>query len=325
MQEQKASRFHVSGRLGVTVLALAALLAIAGCNKKEHGASQTAAKVNKEEITVHQINYVLQQQRGLRPEQADAASRQILERLIDQELAVQKAEDMKLDRDPRVLQQLEAAKRDVLARAYLERLADGVNKPTADEIKKYYDEHPALFKDRRIYDLHEIAVQASADQVPAVREHLNAAKTVAEFEDYLKSQNLRFNDNAITRAAEQLPLSMLPALVKMNEGDSLIEATPTGARALFVSGVRSEPVSFDQAKPKIDVFLTNERKRKLVAEDLKNLRAGAKIEYVGKYADHAASAASGGEDAMPAAATAPEPAASSDVDANSISKGMGLK
>ncbi|MDP0972048.1 SurA N-terminal domain-containing protein, partial [Klebsiella pneumoniae] len=74
-------------------------------------ASQTAAKVNKEEITVHQINFVLQRQQGLKPEQAEEAGRQVLERLVDQELAVQKAQELKLDRDPRVVQQVEAAKR----------------------------------------------------------------------------------------------------------------------------------------------------------------------------------------------------------------------
>jgi hypothetical protein len=90
--------------------ALAATLALIGCGGQDKAATQTAAKVNKEEITVHQINFVLQQQRNLRPEQAEAASKQILERLIDQELAVQKADDQKLDRDPRVVQQVEAAR-----------------------------------------------------------------------------------------------------------------------------------------------------------------------------------------------------------------------
>ena len=55
--------------------------------------TSVAAKVNDKELTVHQINFVLQQQRNLRPEQAEGASKQILERLIDQQLALQKADD----------------------------------------------------------------------------------------------------------------------------------------------------------------------------------------------------------------------------------------
>ena len=119
----------------LVVLMAAALLAACG-GQKEKGASQTAAKVNKAEVTVHQINFLLQQQRGLRPEQAYAASRQVLERLIDQELAVQKADEFKLDRDPRVVQQLEAVKREILARAYAEKVGEAASKPTAEEIKQ---------------------------------------------------------------------------------------------------------------------------------------------------------------------------------------------
>jgi hypothetical protein len=120
----------------IALVAASALLAACG-DKKEKGASQTAAKVNKAEVTVHQINFVLQQQRNIRPEQADAASKQILERLIDQELALQKADDLKIDRDPRVVQQLEAAKREIIARAYLEKVGEAAPKPTPEEIKKY--------------------------------------------------------------------------------------------------------------------------------------------------------------------------------------------
>lgn len=74
---------------------VAATLA-AGCgdkSKPEGKASQAAARVNDTEITVHQINQVLERQQGLKPEQADAASRQVLEGLIDQQLAVAKAEE----------------------------------------------------------------------------------------------------------------------------------------------------------------------------------------------------------------------------------------
>jgi hypothetical protein len=62
--------------MAILPIAIAAL-ALTGCGdkgKSEGKASQAAVRVNKDEITVHQINFVLQQQRNLRPEQADAAS-----------------------------------------------------------------------------------------------------------------------------------------------------------------------------------------------------------------------------------------------------------
>ena len=106
----------------VAVLTAAALvLVLAGCGvKKDKPATQTVARVNKDEITVHEINFVLSQQRGLAPDQAASASKQVLERLIDQELALQQAQEQKLDREPRVLEQLVAARREIIARAFVE-------------------------------------------------------------------------------------------------------------------------------------------------------------------------------------------------------------
>src|SRR5262245_8348676 len=90
-----------AGRAGLVAIVCTGLLLTAGCSdkKKDKPASQTAAKVNKEEITVHQINFLLAQ-RPVPPALAASASRQVLERLIDQELVVQAAAEQKMDRDP---------------------------------------------------------------------------------------------------------------------------------------------------------------------------------------------------------------------------------
>lgn len=323
-QAMAAGQFQ---RLGlVAVVAAAALLAACG-DKKEKAASQTAAKVGKAEITVHQINFVLQQQRNIRPEQADAASRQILERLIDQELALQKADDLKLDRDPRVVQQLEAAKREIIARAYLEKVGEAAPKPTPEEIKKYYDEKPALFKERRIYSLQEIAIEAKPEQVAQLREKLSASKNINEFVEFLKANDFKFSGNQAVRAAEQLPLQSLDAISKMTDGQAMMNQAANGVQVLVLAGSRSQPVSEEQAKPAIEQFLLNERKRKLVEEDVKAMRGAAKIEYVGKFAEKAAAPDAAASAAAPAVAPAPTPAApaASGLNATDISKGMGLK
>jgi len=306
--------------------ALVGATLLTGCgDKKGKGASQTAAKVNKEEITVHQINFVLQQQRGVPADKADVVSRQILERLIDQELAVQRAQELKLDRDPKVAQQVEAARREIIARAYLEQVGQAAAKPSADEVKKYYDDTPALFKDRRIYSLQELVVEARPDQIPTLRTKLAETKSASEFADYLKASDIRFNASQAVRAAEQLPMGSLSALSKLQDGQSMLVPTPTGAQVIFLASSRQQPVTLEQARPAIEQFLLNDRKRELATKDLKSLRDGAKIEYVGKFAEKAEAEASVPAASASTAAPVAPAASNGGLDAASINKGLGIK
>lgn len=345
MNKSVQTRVQLPAARLVSVLAAAAVaVVLTACGGgKGDKASQTAAKVNKEEITVHQINFVLQRQQGLKPEQAEAAGRQVLERLIEQELAVQKAQDMKLDRDPRVVAQIEAAKREIIARAFIDKLGENL-KPTAEEVTKYYNEKPALFKDRRIYNLQELVIEAKPEQIPQLRAKLNEAKSMAEFAEFLKTHDYRFSGNQAVRAAEQLPLTGLDTIAKMKDGDSAVTQTPNGITVLFLGGSRSQPVDEARARPLIESFLVNQRKSELAQKEIKSLRDAAKIEYVGKFAENrpAAGAApalsidASAPGQTPAALTTPAPAtaptaaapvasAASGLDAAAISKGMGLK
>ena len=305
----------------LTAIALTVLLTACG-EKKDKPATQTAVKVNKEEITVHQINAVLQQQRGLKPEQAEEAGRRALERLIDQELAVQKAAELKVDRDPRVVQAVEAARREIIARAYVDKIGEGATKPAPAEIKKYYDDNPSLFKERRVYQLQELAIQAAPEQIGALRTKLQAAKNIGEFVDYLKSNNIKFAANQAVRAAEQLPMAALPTLAKMKDGQATLNPTPTGAQVVVVAGSRAQPVDEERAGKAIEQFLLNDRKRKIVADDLKALRGAARIVYAGAYAASAPIAAEVIKAPTPAEVAA---SAAAMLDTKSISEGLGLK
>jgi EpsD family peptidyl-prolyl cis-trans isomerase len=305
--------------LAAAALTLSALL-LAGCGEKKEKAasSQTAAKVNKEEVTVHQINQVLQGQRGLKPEQAEAAGRQVLERLIDQQVALQKASELKIDRDPRVVQAIEAAKREVIARAYAERIAESVPKPSPQEIQAYYDSRPALFKQRRVYNIQELSIEAKAEQIEALGSKLQSSRNIGEFVEHLRAQGLRFAANQAIRAAEELPLASVDQFSRMKDGEAAMQPSPTGANVVLVAASRSEPLTLEQATPMIELYLLNERRRKALEDDTKALRTAARIEYVGKFAEAAPKPT---EQQAAAAATT----GNAGLTNNDISKGMGFK
>jgi EpsD family peptidyl-prolyl cis-trans isomerase len=320
---------HKSARGGASALAVISLplvaVLLAGCGDKPAApvATQAAAKVNKEEITVHQVNFLVGQQRGLRPEQAEAASKQALERLVDQHLIVQRAEELKLERDPRVLQTLDQARREVLERAYLDRVTEAVPRPAAEEIKQYYESKPNLFAQRKVYALQELAIQVPADRLEAVGKKLQEARSSEQFAEWLRKEALPFGVNQAVRPAEQLPLAALDQLARMKDGEAYMEPTATGASVTIVTASRLDPVELKVAEPLIEQYLLNERKRKLIDDERRNLRTAAKIQYVGKFAQEGGSrpvVASATPVAVPAAA-----AASAGMTSAEILKGMGIK
>src|SRR3954462_15566644 len=120
---------------------LIALPVVTECNPRgetKKPTTQVAAKVNSTEITSAQVNGVLSRTPNLTPDNTERAKREILDKLIDAELAKEEAVSKKLDRSPAVVQALESAKTEVLARAYVEQFATQVPKPTPEEVKKYY-------------------------------------------------------------------------------------------------------------------------------------------------------------------------------------------
>ncbi|MBK8018938.1 MAG: peptidyl-prolyl cis-trans isomerase, EpsD family [Betaproteobacteria bacterium] len=139
-------------------LAIAAVLVLSACGGGGEGgddkkATQVAAKVNNDEITVHQINSALPRMNNPSEAQVKAATKQSLERLIDQQLLIQKAMEGKLDRDPQVMTAIENARREILARAYVERVMANAAQAEPAKIKEFYDQHPELFSQRRVYRL----------------------------------------------------------------------------------------------------------------------------------------------------------------------------
>ncbi|WP_424192773.1 EpsD family peptidyl-prolyl cis-trans isomerase [Ampullimonas aquatilis] len=275
-------------KLKLASIIFLALATLSACgDKKEHGATQVAAKVNDKEITIHQINGVLSRTPNLPQDRAQAAGKQILQSLIDQELLIQQAQEQKLDRDANVMQAIESAKREILARAYVERLGTSASKPSADEIKKFYKEHPELFSERKVFQLTEGGIMAAPKDIEKLKPLLEKAKTIADVAAIAKENNLSFGQSQVTKPAEMIELEILPALTKLKEGDLGYLPMNGGIRILQVNGTSLAPLDEATATPRIEQFLQQKKRNDAGAEEVKRLRGVAKIEYVGDYAPDA--------------------------------------
>jgi EpsD family peptidyl-prolyl cis-trans isomerase len=241
----------------------------AGCGSSEGGtpAGDIAARVNSEAITVQELEAA--RERG-----------QTIDRLIDQRLARQRAIERGLERSPQILQAMEAARSEILARAYRQLVAEAQPRPTPQEIGKYYAEHPELFAQRRIYSLEELAVARRGEIAAALHDRAAKGESLESIARWLEALEVRFTINRGTRAAEQIPLAVLPRLQAMKEGEvHVVDDGADGLVLLRLTAARLAPLDEAAAAPLIEQFLLGRRSSEALAGEMKRLRQEARIEY----------------------------------------------
>ena len=279
--------FCARSALSLLVVTLACSLAACGNKSEKKPASQVAAKVNSEEISVHQINFVLGRSNAaaISPEQAPAVRREILDKLIDQQLAVEKAVEKKLDRSPDVMMAIDAARREILSRAYLEQIAAAQPKPTPEESKKYISEHPQLFAERRIYNIQEIVMPPSSGTAASLNEMVASGKSLEDVAVWLKSKDIKFSGGSATRPAEQIPLDLLPKLHTLKDGQSLVLENEKSITVMRVVASQSAPVTEEVAIPRVQQFLSNQRSNEAAQNEIKQIKEKAQITMLGEFAN----------------------------------------
>jgi len=261
-------------------LSIAAASALGGCghNKSANTATQVVAKVNGHEVTVSQLNQVLAAMNV--PKSDPNAMKQAMTRLITEELAVQAAQRDKLDKDPAVAMRIEAAKRAVLARAYEERQVFTKAAIPEAELHRYYDQNPALFGARRLYQFSGFETTLTK-LPPGMTKELDVAHTADAVRAILNQYNIEYQTGEVTRGAETLPGELPKRLESAAVGDIVIAPNATGhAELLLLTRVETAPVSFEQARAAITRFLTVQHNQAALDAAVKTLESQAKIEYL---------------------------------------------
>lgn len=277
------------------LLLISSSLVLSACGEKEKTEAsktqtQVVAKVNDDEISIHQINFQLGRmaqanQAQLNETQSKEAAKQILARLVDQQLLKQKALEAKLDRDPRILQALEASKNEILAQAYLEQLMSKAAKPSAAKIDTFYQENPELFEKRRVFRLQELVVDIAQDKHAEITNNIASMKNINEIANWLKSKNYPFNANSNVRAAEQLPLALLKKIQPLKDGEFLAVPTGRSLNIVHLAASQSVPITREKATPIIEQYFMNQNKTALAKSEMLALNQKAKVEFIGAFSD----------------------------------------
>lgn len=291
---------HLAGRLLSGAVGLGVALMLTGCPGKDKSAaggdtSQIVAQVNDSEISIHQVEAMLAAQPAIAEQLGANGPHRALDSLIDQELAAQAARQAGLDKTPGVLQAMELAKREVLARAYQDQLAEKAVTPDTEAVNRYYDAHPELFTKRRQYTLQETLVKAPTNKALELKDKVEKLASVEAANTLVNDSGLTHSRRNSVQWAESLPMDLLLQLSYLKNGQSLGVPRKDGLVILTLLDAEEMPMSSGQASNAIQAALMSNSRRELVQKGMEALRQKAKVQRMGAFAQATSgvSAASG--------------------------------
>jgi EpsD family peptidyl-prolyl cis-trans isomerase len=198
------------------------------------------------------------------------------------ELATQ-ALARRLERAPRVLQALEAAKSEVLARAYLEELGRSQPEPSAVEVRQYYASHPELFAERRLFTLEQIDLPRASGLTAALRERASMpGASLAAIADWLRLREVPYSLTRGVRAADAIPLELLSRLQALREGELAVMESADRLLVIRVVAQRHAPLDEASAAPLIEQFLRQRNWEQAFSAELARLRPAARRDSPGE-------------------------------------------
>lgn len=300
----------------VRVMVLACVAALAACGRKpaDTAPGQALASVDGVEITVLQLNDELARA-GVKAANEQAASKQLLQALIDRQLLLAEAARAKLDRDPKVMQAIERSRALIVAQAWLQQRVGNLAPPTAAEIESYYYAHPQYFGARKQFAMDQLQLPATA-LTPALKEVVGRAGSLDDVNGWLVANKVQAGRSHVARSTSDLARALAAKLLAMRKGE--VFAVQEGDRALVVAlrDVQDAPVTLAIARPQIAQFLMKQRQKESASTEIARLRADAKIDYINKaLATPAPGAPANAPVSAPVPATAATTAAAPGTDA----------
>ena len=277
----------MSVKLKMIALCFSVPVLLSGCggsSDDKKSDTQVAAKVNGEEITVHELNQILGNVRVRVTEENQSEIKQkALDNLVDQTLVLQAAKNAKLDRTPEVLSALEAAKRKVLVDAYIQRTLKGVGTPSDSEVEAYYLSRPEIFAQRKMFVYTQMTIPETPEKITSLIDKVKEVKVFDSLVSKLDSDGIKYRSSAESKASEKVPAPLLKPLNALKPGDIGYLKMSDGLLVIALQQAYPLPVSLEQASPAIKRQLYTQKQKEAAKQLVNSLKEVAQVEYLGEF------------------------------------------
>jgi peptidyl-prolyl cis-trans isomerase C len=262
------------------ILMLAAALAISSCDRKPEG--QSVAVVNGEEITSSELNAELGMSKLAPGMDKKAATSQLLQAMIDRRLLAQQARADGLDRSPEFLSRQRRATEDLLIGMLAKRKLNSSKLPSPNEVASFQATRPELFAQRELWNIEQLQYETPKD--PNVMSQIAATHSLDALAQVLTTNGIDFTRSKARVSSAIVPHEMYEKIVALPANEPFV--IPVGSRSVANAIVSKEPTPLteDASRPVAVAAMRKAQGAKVMENQLRDLRAKAKIDYKAGFA-----------------------------------------
>lgn len=166
---------------------LAMLPVLAGCSSDAEPMGQVVATVDGTEITQTELNAELAGVKGRNAAEQQAIERSVLEGMVSRMLLAKAAAEQELDKTPEGAMTKQRAEQMAMISMLEKSIVGKTPAISNDEANEFVAENPAMFDQRRIFLVEQIAVNQNT---PKLLKDLEPLNTMPEIQAYLTSMKL---------------------------------------------------------------------------------------------------------------------------------------
>lgn len=218
-------------------------LLLAACDQSSNNdlpAGQTIARVDGQDVTIHELNAELKGVPLPSGEARKAVEQQALQKIIDRRILAGLARERKLDKSPDFVLLKQRAEDAVLVDLLQQSMANQAKRPTVQDAQRFIDENPTLFAERKILALDQFVFPLPAD--PKKLQELAPMKTLGEVEKWLIDNGLQYRRQPARLDTLQIDPAAAKRILSLPPGEVFVVPANGVASANIVTDTKAEPV-----------------------------------------------------------------------------------